>query len=1040
MRAVTDFFLKNYTFTAALTILILVTCYISYNSLPVEQNPDVTIPIVLVMTVYPGTSPEDIERDVTEKLEEYISELTDMDYYQSVSSEGVSTVIVVYDAGYDIDKALRDVRDKVDLARTQLPDDAEEPVVNDLTTSDIPTLILSVAANRPDDQMSEIADTIADEIESLPLVNRVDIFGNRKREIHIELLPDRMEHFSIGINELTNAVSLENMNIPAGNIELKSARYTLLTKNRFSSLADIENVIVAMRGDHAVRVKDVARVVDSFADRKSYGRLNGTPSINFNIYKKKDANTIHASEQVKERLAKLKSELPSDLEFVFTGDQARLAQRSLNLMLNSAKGGVILVIIVIFIFLGLRNALLVSLAMPISLTVTFVWLNINGYSFNNVTLFGLVLVIGILVDDAIIIIENIYRWMEQGKTRNEAAYGATHEVGPAILYSGATTIAAFAPLLMVKGISGEFMKFIPITVISAIIGAVLAAHTIMPALASRHLRLSKSAGNSTARGLGFFHRVKKVYGHGLNVLLRRPFVFPIIITVLWFGCIGLIVSGALDIRFFPSLPTEQLTYTVNTPAGTNLDETDRIVRIAENRLDDFKDELKYITANVGIGGGRTMSFDFAGSGPTYGEVRAEVKNDDIDNIHRVSSEVEAALKKIPGADVELEVLQHGPPVDEPVVIRINGDDFSTLDSLTNEVKTRLERVQGLIKVFDNYDTSRPEIVVRVDRPRAHANGLTPAQIAMAVRLAFNGIEISEFFDEKKNESVDIIAKFPASAAENPTQLLRMRILNAFGQSIPLNRVAEVNFTTGIETIQRRDGKRIAEVRADVDGISPFNGLKLAREALSDLALPAGYSLEFAGENEERDESFKSLGISLIIAVFVIYMLLVLKFNSMIQPFVIMGAIPFSMIGVVIGLIVTGNSFSMMTFLGIIALTGIAVNDSIVLVDYTNQLRAKGKTKALAIRQACLDRMRPILLTSITTIFGILPIATGLATGGKSAQALFWSPLGWAIIFGLLMSTFLILLVVPSIYMIFTWIEEEYLQGLFARRNTPANRR
>lgn len=1034
MRAVTDFFIGNYVFAVILTVLILILGRVAYKSLPVEQNPDVTIPIVIVVTTYPGVSPEDIERDVTEKLEEFIDELSDFDYYQSISAEGVSSIVVVYKAGYDIEKALRDVRDKVDAARPELPEDADEPSITDFTTGDIPTVIISLASDRPEGQVKEIADKIESAIERMPQVNRVDVFGTREREIHIEVKPEKLELFGISAEQVINAVRLENRNVPAGNIDLESTRFTLLTPNRFKSLDDIENVVAAMRGENPIRVKDLATVKDSYAKRQTYGRINGTPSVNFSVFKKDHANTIETSRLIQEKLNALKSELPSDIEFTITGNQAEWASRNLKLMVNSAVGGVILVVLTIFLFLGFRNALLISLTLPISLTITFMWLWINGYSFNGVTLFGLVVVIGILVDDAIIIIENIYRWMESGYSRIEAAYKATHEVGPAILYAGATTIAAFFPMLIMTGTTGEFMKYIPITVIASILGAVFAAHTIMPALASRHLKLSKLAEKTGTSGHGFFSKVRKQYSKSINTVLRKPLLFPSIIFVSWLAAIGLVVSGALDITFFPKLPMEQFTYKITTAVGTTLDETNRIVEIAEERISQFNSEYEYLTANVGVSGARTFGFDSGGSGPSYGEIQGQLYNDDVKYIREMEAKMEETLKDIPGADIEMVVFQSGPPVDKPVVIRIIGKDFAVLSDLSSQVKESLENTEGLTDVFDNYDPSRPEISVKVDKPRAFSNFVSPSQIAMLVRLAFNGVTASKYFDEQRNESVDIVVKYPDELAKSPSQLSRLGVVNSLGNTISLNQIASVEFTTGIHSIIRRSGERTVSVRSDVAGISAFEGLKRARESLKGLTLPAGYSIEFAGENEERDESFKSLGIALLAAIFIIYLLMVLKFKSAIQPFVIMGAIPFSMVGAVLGLIITRNSFSILTFVGIIALSGIVVNDSIVLVDYINQLRERGMKKVLAIRKACLHRMRPILLTSITTIAGILPLATGWATGGHNAQALFWSPLGWAIIFGLIMSTILILLVVPSIYLMFTWFEEEYIPKLLKRKS------
>ena len=551
MSRVPEFSVGNFPFTVVLALSIIVFGFVAYSSLTVEPSPDVQIPLATVTTVYTGASPEDIERDVTDKIEERVKELKNIDYYASSSREGVSIIWAVFLAGQNLDESVRDVREKVSLAIPELPEDANDPVVTEMATSDVPTIVISLASDRPESEIQEIAKMLDQEVRFLPGVSRVESFGMRKRVIRVEVEPDRLNSQGVGLTALAAMIKSDSRDVPAGHLDIGESKYTLRSYNRYHSIEEIENSVIAYRGGGSpVRLKDVASVRDGFEDRETYARLNGKPSINLVVYKKDDANTINTSANVKASLKRLRGDIPADVEIVLTGDQADLSNEQLATMKNSALGGAVLVILILLFFLGVRNSILITLAIPLSLSIAFAWLFIKGYSLNNVTLFGIVVVIGVLVDDAIIVVENVYRWIEQGMERRKAAVLGAHEVGNAILFSGATTIAAFAPLLFMSGVTGQFMKYIPISVIASIIGAMFTAHFIVPGLASRFIVKSKIAG---VRGAGFgMSKVKKRYSKVLNYIIRKPLVAPALIILAWFLSLALVVSGALDFEFFPA--------------------------------------------------------------------------------------------------------------------------------------------------------------------------------------------------------------------------------------------------------------------------------------------------------------------------------------------------------------------------------------------------------------------------------------------------------------------------------------------------------
>ena len=1324
---ITNLAIRHRTSVMVMTVVLVLGGLVSYLTIPKEASPSIEIPIIVVTTVYPGVSPDDIESLITQEIEQEVQSVNGIKEIRSTSTEGVSTVVIEFDPDVSIDEAYQKVRDKVDIAKADLPSDVEEPIVEEIDFSEFPILTINLASDYSLARLKDVAEDLADRLETIPTVLRVDLVGGLEREVQINVDLNALKGHNLSFDDVILAVSSENITIPGGSVDVERLNYLVRVSGEFADPSELRDIVInvpeaapGQRQPPPIYLRDVAEVAFGFKDRDSHARLTVMKDedaegrlivypedrvhelrvISLNVKKRSGENILETVSDVRTVLDEFA--FPVGTETVITGDQSKFVRELVRDLENNIISGLLFVVAILLFFLGIRNATLVGVAIPLSMFMSFIVLQAMGQTLNFIILFSLIIALGMLVDNAIVIVENIYRYREEGHERFDAARLATAEVGGAVVASTATTVAAFAPMLFWPGVIGEFMGYMPMTLIVALSCSLFVAVVINPVLTGIFVRLDSETrakagtwgkragliaggiaaliigianpislgmvtgiilalwlghkfvlkpigdrfvrtglpsmvemyrsllrwmlqrdytkpraflrntfalgsftagfvllvcglavsagfgGNAAAvlvwpgfalAGVGLigilFHTLETIFdggwssvraGVGLAVVgglllaaislgekevgtevVQTMVSVPIILGVIgllgvahkrfkllgivdlvllgfavllivggigyavvlfalpgfgieviaaeemesssqamvgmllgglllgmlgvlgrlamkkrgylvltdnrarlmnsslgaMFAIIGMFAAAPTGVEFFPETDPSQIRVNIRGALGTNIEASDQLATDARRRIDHlFESEPKTeintqnVLVNVGVGGD---IFSGGASGIENSSITMNMVDysDRAEKSSTTLARVREEIAGLPGADIEIEKDQQGPPTGSPVNIEISGDDFDTIVRIAGDVKERLRQgaesgeIPGLVDIRDNLNTGRPELRVNINRERAVRFGLSTRQIASTIRTAINGTEASKFRDGE--DDYDITVRL-AEADRNSLESLRSLTIFYDGQQIPLVSVADFEIGSGLGSITRLDQKRVVTVRGEnAPGFSGPEVLASAQTYLSEYreSLPHGYIMTYTGESEEQDESFSFLTQALIIGVMLIFVIMVGQFNKVSIPFIIMVAVGFSMVGVMLGLILTRTLFGLMTFIGIISLAGIVVNNNIVLVDYIMKLRDRGLSKKDAIVQGGATRLRPVLLTALTTVLGLIPLTfginidfVGLITSADPAfqfgseNTQFWGPMGTAIIAGLVFATFLTLVIVPVMYSMF----------------------
>jgi multidrug efflux pump len=1009
--------LKRQATVLALMIFIVLAGLYCYVTLPRESFPDITIPYIFVTTTYEGVAPADMEELITIPIERKLKGLSDVEEIRSTSAEGLSTVAVKFLPTVDIDDALQKVRDKVDQAKDDLPTDLpDEPVITEVNFSDIPVIRVVLSGPFSLRRLKTFADDLQDRIESVQGVLEAQITGGLEREIHVEFDLDRVAAYNVPFSSLITAVERGNVNMPSGSMDIGPAKYLVRVPEDFKHPSEIFSIVAFVNNGKPVYLRDLAFIRDSYKDPLTRSRINGEQSVTLAVLKRSGENILKVVDGVKGAVDEMRPLLPPALKIDLTSDMSKDVKLLVADLENNIISGLFLVLAIIFIFIGGRSAVFVSLAIPYSMLMTFIFLTGGDITLNMVVLFSLILALGMLVDNGIVIVENIYRHMQEGEPRTVAARGAVDEVAWPVITSTLTTLGAFFPVLFWPGIMGEFMHFLPLTLICALSSSLFVALVINPVLSSRYQSVPSERlnRNNSAR----LPLVKRIYLRFLNWSLDHRLI---VVLVAFFLLVGSIASFALfgkGKEFFPDVEPRRAYVFIKAPEGTNLDASDRLVRQVEEIVSGYED-IRYVISNIGSVGGDP--FSQGGTGTHLSRVALDFK--DFHDRSRPSSEIIKEIRRrilatIKGAEVQVEKEEEGPPTGPPVNIEISGKDLMVLGDLAARTRREIEDIPGLVDLKDNFVKGKPEIRVRVDKEKAALLGLDTFIIAYTVKAAVNGVKVGVFREGK--EEYDILARLPERDRGSVENLKRITISGPKGEAIPLTSVADVSLTSGVGAIMRLDQKRVVTVSGDVSG-------RLANDVIQDIGArlekvdwPRGYSYRFTGEQQEQTKAQDFLSKAFVAAIFIIFIILVTQFNSFSTPFIILTSVLLSLIGVFFGLLVTGTAFGIiMTGVGIISLAGVVVNNTIVLIDYFNQLVEKGISYREALVQTGLTRFRPVMLTAITTILGLLPMATGVSIdfrkvawniGGESSQ--WWGPMAVAVIFGLSVATLLTLVVTP----------------------------
>ncbi|WP_375581433.1 efflux RND transporter permease subunit [Marivirga tractuosa] len=1107
----TSLSVNNRTTVYVLALLIVILGVFSYVNLPKENFPEISQPTIYVGTPHPGNSPADMEKLITRPLEKEINTISSVDNIKSTSVQDFSTIIIEFTTETDVDEALQEVKDAVDQAKSELPSDLQDdPNVFELNVAEFPIMNINLSGNYSVETLNSYAEYLEEEMEKFPEMSKAEIRGVDEKEVRIMVDPLQMEARKISFNDIETAIQQENMTMSGGNIKMGKIRRTVAISGEYEDPSELENLIIKNENADIVYLKDIAEIEFDYKEKQSYARLNNEAVVMVDAVKRSGENLLILTEKIYEVVDKAKAEVfPEDLVVTITNDQSQQTRDQVSSLENNIISGVILVVLVLLFFLGTRNALFVGIAIPMSMFMAFMILGALGITINMIVLFSLIMALGMLVDNGIVVVENVYRLMEEGYSPIKATKIGVGEVALPIISSTATTLAAFLPLAFWPGIIGEFMKYLPITLIITLGSSLFVALVINPVFIASFMRLDeggkmdyrriwKIAGISFVIGtifillkvyaigniailfgaLGllntyvltplsrkfqkvFLPALETIYSRTLSFAIRgrNPYFFLGGTVLALIGSVMLMGAFTPNVLFFPENEPKYVNVFVEFPVGTDVEHTNKfstkIEQEVKNVIEPYQNIVESVVANVGRGASDPSDPTAMGQSDTPNKARitvnfVEFKFRDGISTTKVMNEIRDAVSdKYAGVSITVDKDQAGPPTGKPLNIEISGEDYDKLIQITEDLKVFInnQNVGGIEDLKTDLETGKPELTINIDRESARRFGLSTATIANEIRTGLFGKEISKYKEGEDDYEIQLRYndeyRYDVNALINKKITYRDQSSGKVNQ-VPISAVADVEYTSTYGSINRKELDRVVTVYSNIlDGYNATNVNNQLKAAMKDFEVPTGYEVKFTGEQEEQAEELEFLSVALLLAVFLIFLIIVAQFNKLTAPFIIMSSVIFSTIGVFLGLVVFQMDFIIvMTMIGIISLAGIVVNNAIVLIDFIEISKANKKLNLEegesltyemvkeAVMLAGKTRLRPVLLTAITTILGLIPLAIGFNfdfiqlftsydpdfyLGGDSVM--FWEPICWTIIFGLTFATFLTLVIVPVMYLI-----------------------
>lgn len=1036
-----EFWLSTFAINNRISVMVLVALVaimgtVSYLTIPKESFPNITVPNIFVVTLYPGVSPEDMESLVTRKLEDELGNISEIKAMTSTSTEGYSSVVLEFDTGIDIEEALQKVREKVDLAKAELPEDAEEPLVQEVNLSEFPIMQINLSGDYDLEILKDIAEDLQDKIEAIPTVLGVDLTGGLEREVQVDVDLAKLKYYNLSFGDIIGAISAENVTIPGGDISVGTKSFLLRVPGQYQETAPIEDVVLKVNEGKPIYLRDIANVTFGFKERETYSTLDESPVITLGVKKRTGENILETYDRVSAILDDVLPTLPPTTTYKITNDQSKDVKNMVSSLENNIISGLILVIGVLLFFLGVRNASFVGISIPLSMFLSFIILSALGITMNMIVLFSLILALGMLVDNAIVVVENIYRYLEEGYDNFESAKKGTGEVAGPIIAGTATTLAAFFPMIFWPGTVGEFMGYLPKTLIITLSSSLFVGLIINPVICALFMTIDGDTNKAqlTKRGkqilygmlalvllvlvvssfvtwtmlivLGVLLWLLNKYvlaptgkwwqADGLNVFIGtyenslvwalnnrlKTIGIAFFVLIMSFVVLGVFNPGT---EFFPEdIPPRDVYVQIETPVGSDVEFTRSVVDKVAERVKNIP-QASDINTILAVSGAAISSDPAGGGGNSTHKgtvainfVDYELREGDIfEAMEYMRNDLNGVIA---GAKITVEKPQDGPPTGPPINLEISGPDMTELTRISNDVLSALE-ADSIFAKMDGLETdlpdSRPEIRVEVDREKAGLYELNTNMIGMTVRQAINGVEASKFRDGK--EEYEIVVRLAKEYRDDLSTLSDLTVFHE-GVQIPLSEVASWEISDGFGGIRHKESERVITVSADVR--SGYQSNAVLAEAQQVLAtylngLPPGYNYEWTGQQQEQDESFAFLGRAFLIAVFLIAFILVSQFNSIVKPVIILSSVVMSTAGVFYGLVTFQMAFGLMAFLGLISLAGVVVNNAIVLIDYVDILRTRdGLDLRSALVQAGKVRFRPVILTAITTTLGLVPLAVG----------------------------------------------------------------
>lgn len=1130
--SLSSFAVDNATSVFIITFIIFLFGIQSYQRMPKEQFPEVDWPTVYINTPYFGNSAEDIENLVTRPIEKELQSITGIKDIKSTSMQDYSVITAEFESDMDIDEAVRKVKDAVDKAKQELPDDLDqEPTVLDINLSEIPIVTIFVSGEYSNDELRNYAEYLEDRIEEIDEIARVELKGALEREVKVDVDMMKMDAMQISFRDIENAISSENITMSGGELVNNEFRRAIRVKGEFENVEELENMIVKSENQRPIVLKDIAEVAFGYKDRTSIARADGLPVISLDVIKRQGENLLDASDEIKLAIEESTASLPDDLKISLFNDQSVNTRNQVNNLENSIISGVILVTLVLLFFLGIRNASFVGVAIPLSMLMGIMLLYAFGVTMNIVVLFALILALGLLVDNAIVVVENIYRYVQEGYSTAEAAKYGAGEVAMPIIASTATTLAAFLPLAFWPGIMGSFMQYLPITLIIVLTSSLFVALVINPVLTASFMTEDERSDDErvrrrkkrnililaavTALVAVAFHFGGVVWGRNLfaiatlitliNYFVLRPAAFgfqnkvlPVLETgydhfirgalrvpglvfggtfVLLFAAIALLAVRTPKVIFFPNAQPQYINVFVELPLGKDIEATNRQMLEIEEKVMDAVEPYSEIVEAVLSQIGENTSDPNGPPEPGVTPHKARLTVSFVPSEERgdlstwdVMDDIRTSIQGYPGVQVTVDKNADGPSAGKPINLEIQGEDLDTLlvlsDRIINYINER--NIPGIEGLQADVKIGKPELTVEVDRDAARRYEVSTFDIANTIRIAVFGQEVSKY--KQGEDEYPIMVRLDDRYRYDINDLLNQKITFRSASSgqisqVPISTVADIEYTSTFSSVKRKNLDRVVTIYSNV--LEGYNANEIITEMdsyMEDYPLPSGFTYEFTGEQQQQAEDMSFLNTAFMIALFAIFLIIVAQFNSISSPFIIILSVLFSTIGVFLGYAFTGMNISVIfTGVGIISLAGVVVNNAIVLIDYIyllirRKLDRLGKDDIFDLTDEDLKesiilggatRLRPVLLTAITTVLGLIPLAIGfnfnfftlitetdphLFIGGDNTAI--WGPMAWTVIYGLIFATFLTLIVVPSMF----WLSlqlRRFLAGLFRGKEKPS---
>nr|AGF93391.1 cation/multidrug efflux pump [uncultured organism] len=997
--------IKRPVTTIMMVLLVILLGIIGFQRTNIDLFPDLTYPGAAVITNYSGVGPREVENMVTKPIESSLATVTNIKNLTSTSSKGQSVVVAEFNWGTDMDSASMDMRESLDLMGGALPDEAEDPFVVKFDPSMMPIMRIGVIGENDLASLKKlIEDRISPRLERREGVAAVNLVGGLEREIQVIVDQTKLSSYSLNLATIISTLRTENLDLTGGSVTRGEKDILVRVTGKFNSLSEIKNILIPA-GAETVPLENIARVEDTFKEVRSKARLNGKPSIGLTIQKQTDANTVAVSERIKEEMSQIEKDL-NGIKMTPVIDQSEFIQESISRVGQNAFYGGILAILVLLIFLhNIRSTIIVGTAIPVSIIATFLLIYFGGLTLNMMSLGGLALGIGMLVDNSIVVLENIYRYRLQGAGKIESARKGSTEVGMAIVASTITTAVVFLPVVFVEGMASQLFEELALTVTFSLLASLVVSLTLIPVMSSKILKIKSEKRHH------ILEHVKNYYRESLNWSLNHRWLIILILILALAGSFSLYPQ--IGSEFIPQMDQGQIQIEAKLPSGTHLEKTNSISLKIEEIVSQIP-EVNSILTNIGsssmmqIGGGGSSGSDIA---------NFLIKLVPSTQRDRTTSEViEEIRSKINIPDVTIDVssmdmVGGGMGGGKPVNIKVKGDSLETLSQITSRIKKEISGIQGIREVEDSFSEGRPELQIKINRTLAAKQGLRVGQIGSTIEAAISGKVATRY--EVEGEEYDIRVKLKEKDIDTPAQVRNLMLVSNRGNKVPLENIASFKMEEGPRTIEREDQVRYATVSAALFNTNLGTAMEKVQQRLDqNLTMPPGYEIEYGGQYQEMTASFQDLFFAFILAVILVYMVMASQFESLLHPFVIMFTVPMAIIGVLLGLYITGHNISVVSIIGIVMLAGIVVNNAIVLVDYINTVRERGKNVKEAILEAGPIRLRPILMTAFTTILALLPIALGIGEGAE-IQA----PMGVVVIGGLSIATFLTLYVIPVLYSI-----------------------